>query len=128
MNTAVIVSSYGNKSEYRTTRGGDVQIVPNSHFFPPPSLVLQGIRCKSGAGVLNLKLSVTHSLNLVTGSSELFEDQEKKKVFDTVVFFVKTCALRLLSAGYFAAYTLWVEGPPTVVYAETQVKSRGCAF
>lgn len=97
MNTAVIVSSYGNKSEYRTTRGGDVQIVPNSHFFPPPSLVLQGIRCKSGAGVLNLKLSVTHSLNLVTGSSEPFEDQEKKNgVRHSCVFCQNLCPQALV--------------------------------
>lgn len=107
MNTAVIVSSYGNKSEYRTTRGGDVQIVPNSHFFPPPSLVLQGIRCKSGAGVLNLKLSVTHSLNLVTGSSELFEDQEKKKWCSTQLCFLSkpvpsgSCLLAILQLTLF---------------------------
>ena len=45
---------------------------PISHFPSLVScdlLVLQGLRCEWGAGVLNLVLSLSHSLILVTGSS-----------------------------------------------------------
>ncbi len=57
---------------------------PISHFIPPvscDSLVLQGLRCEWGAGVLNLSLSLSHTgrwkFNMAPHSKELSEDLKK---------------------------------------------------
>ncbi len=62
---------------------------PISHFFSPvscDSLVLQGLRCEWGAGVLNLVLSLSFShtghwkFNMAPHGKELSEDLKKRIV------------------------------------------------
>ncbi len=60
----------------------NVQIGPISHFLSPV-LVLQGLRCEWGAGMLNLVLTLSLSLtghwkfNMAPHSKELSEDLKK---------------------------------------------------
>ncbi len=67
----------------------NVQIGPNYPFSPPgfcDSLVLQGLRCEWGAGVLHfvLSLSLSHTghwkFNMGPHGKELSEDLKKKLV------------------------------------------------
>ncbi len=65
------------------------KLAANSHFLSPvscDSLVLQGLRCEWGAGVLNLVLSLSLShtghwkFNMAPHGKELFEDLKKRIV------------------------------------------------
>ncbi len=60
------------------------KLCPISHFLPPvscDSLVLQGLRCEWGAGVLNVVLSLSHTghwkFNMAPHGKELSEDLKK---------------------------------------------------
>ncbi len=58
---------------------------PISHFLSPvlcDSLVIQGLRCEWGAGVLNVSLSLSHTghwkFNMAPHGKELSEDLKKE--------------------------------------------------
>ncbi len=68
-----------------TTLSENAQIGPNQPFsLPGDSLVLQGLRCEWGAGVLNLVLSLSLShtghwkFNMAPHGRELSEDLKKR--------------------------------------------------